>query len=360
MWTVERDALLAGLERVEAATAEKSPHPYLGLVLCSFADQAHLRLATTNLLLAIETTVAATVEKKFPALAISHQRLRAVVSTMPAGPLRCQLDKNNRLQVKCAGSRQYALPTVAGTDFSQPQVPRPDAISIELPPDLLVSALDRVRYAIPAVHDRPQLDGVGIEILEGRLSAVAMCGAMLGIWEAKTDAPNASFFLPLPVFKPLRLVAHGGDEPLNLQIDPQALFVRRHGTQITASLPTTAFPPWRQLLASLECRAIARIPAIPMQDALRAVSTAAPGEAVRLLITAEGLEVSVVKDECEAHDVVPIEVEAGADELDVLVNPVYLIDTIKGADSNFVFQRATDQLGVVTEDFRGFLARVVR
>lgn len=362
MWTVDKDELMAGLERVEAATDEKSPHPYVGMVLIAVADQAHLRLSTTNLQLAIETTVPAQVEAKvkFAPLALSHKRLRAVVGTMPGGPLKFQIDKQGRLQLKCTGQRQYALPTVPGADFPKNSVPSAEATVIELPVDLLVSSIERVRYAIPPIRDRAQLDGVHVEILSGKLSAVTMCGAMLAVWETAVTAPDAQLFVPAPVFKPLRLAASKGDEPLRVQVDPTVLFFSRGSVQIAVVLPALGFPPWRALLASLERTVIGRIPALPALDALRAVSTAAPGESVRLRIIEGGLEISVAKEECEARDVIPIETTE-ASELDVLVNPVYLIDTIKGANLNFTFERAADQLGVTTEEgFLGFLARVVR
>lgn len=366
MWIVSRDDLLSALDRVEAAADDRSPHPFVGMVLISESERG-LKFTTTNLLMAIETSCSASISPMVPAIAVSHRKLRTMVGTMPADKLKCTLDKSQRLVVKCSGQRQFSLVTTPAEEYPRVPTPPADAQFITVDPHALSRAIDRVRYAVPSAKDRPQLDCVRVEVLDNQLSVVAASGPAMSVWTEPVEAATSKVSIPSMAFKPLRLVAaaHNDKTPFEFSVGPRELYVRCGSMYLVACLPSGEFPPWRALLDVLQLRKVAQIGALAMLDALRAVSAAAPGKGVQCVLHDDGtLDINAL-GECEARDSIKVELPQDAvafsEMIDVLVDPVMFIDTIKGADKDFTLEwTGGDQLAVRTDEgFLGILARMV-
>ena len=356
MFTAERNDLLEGLERCAPAADERVAHPFSGMVL--LAVDTELRLRATNLVVAVDTAVPAEVKVAHPT-AVNFKRLRAALAVMPVGRVKVSFDKGWRLTVSCAGARQYTLAGLNGADFPQTPAPDPETVTarLEAGPEL-ARAVRRVRHAIVNVKDRPFLDGMEISVREGQLSACAMSGPTLALTQCPLDQPDTTLFMPSQV---LTLAEHQlGTGRVQISQDARTIYLQTEQTLVCAQLPSGSFPPWRAIVESLKPEEICRAPGPLTIDVLRAVA-AARTEAdapVHLLVKDNTMEVSVAHEDCSGRDVIPVEATG---TIDVLVNPLYFLETIRAADAHYVLARAEDHLVIRTDDgFLGVVARVVK
>jgi DNA polymerase-3 subunit beta len=352
MLIVERDELLAGLDRCEPAAEERAAHPFAGLVLLQPSEHA-LRLCATNLIVSVDTEVQAQVKSPTP-IAVHFKRLRSALASMPAGNVKLSIEKGWRLVVACAGQRQYTIAGRNGAEFPKLSQPNRDVERFVAGPEL-ARALWRVKHSISTNRDRPFLDGVSVVVHENELAAVALSGPTLAISREPWTAPDIELFFPSPVLKLAHQLLLGGG--VQISKETNTLFLETEQSLICASLPSGEFPPWRRLLESIELTPVCRAPGPLTIDVLKAVSAARTTQDVPLHIVVSGdtMEVSVAHEDCSGRDVIPVE---PAGDCDVLVNPSYLLDAVRAADAHFQLKRAQDQLVIETDD--GFLAIVAR
>ena len=115
--TVPKKDLLRLLTRMQGVAERKSTMPILSNVLLAVDGPNALRMAATDLYLALVGKVAADVTKG-GSVAVSAKDLLERVRMMPEGPLHFSSQDNATTTIKAPGSaRRYTLRGMPGDDF---------------------------------------------------------------------------------------------------------------------------------------------------------------------------------------------------------------------------------------------------
>ena len=250
--TTQQADLQRGLSTVGRAVATRSTLPQTTHI-CLTAEAGRLRLAATNLEIAITSWVEAQVTSE-GAITIPARLLSEFVASLPGAPIEFTVAARSR-QAHLSCARNEA--TITGMDADDfPPIPTiTDGDTIRLAPDALRDAIEHVVFAAATDDSRPILTGVFAKIEGGEVTLAAADGFRLSVYHLDiAESPDG----PVEIIVPARAVQELGrlladqEEPVVLQVNASrstALF-RLSDTQLTAQLIQGTFPSYGQLIPS--------------------------------------------------------------------------------------------------------------
>src|SRR6185503_18186134 len=122
--TVSKKDLLRILGRCQGVADKKSTMPVLGNVLLEVTGTDQLRLAATDLYLAVSGSIKARVDKG-GSVAVGARDLFERVKMMPEGQISIVTSESSAVTLRSAGAaRRYTLHGIPGEEF--PTLPQPD------------------------------------------------------------------------------------------------------------------------------------------------------------------------------------------------------------------------------------------
>ncbi len=267
-----QENLSRGLSVVQRAVATRTTLPITQNVLLS-TDNARVKLAATNLEIAISTWVPAQVEGE-GAITIPARLLTEFVNSLPSE--RIDISSSEQplsMELSCARFQAH----INGQDAEDfPPIPTVDEGAIgRIAPTVLRDAINRVAFAAATEDSRPVLTGIKVEIRGDSFTFAAADGFRLAIYDGKMSEPisdDIGFILPARALQEVNRLLGGQTEPVEFTVTPQrsqALF-RLENAELVSQLVHGSFPDFRQLIPeSYETRAVVK------QDAfLRATRTA--------------------------------------------------------------------------------------
>jgi DNA polymerase-3 subunit beta len=251
--SIAQKALQWGLEQTNHAVASKSTLPVLGNVLLT-AERSQLKLAATNLEIAIIVRLDATVTQE-GALTVPAKLLADVVSHLPSEAIDLTLDgRTQTLGVRCERA-QTNIKGIAAEEF--PPLPtlassRPIAA---LPALQLRQAIDQVAHAAASDDTRPVLAGVLIRLAHAQATFAAADGFRLAVRRVDLDAPIAA---PTEVIVPARALIElarvlrelGPDDEVELFVAPAANHILFHTERVDIIIRTIegAYPDVERII----------------------------------------------------------------------------------------------------------------
>ena len=261
-----------GLSIVGRAVATRTTLPITQNVLLS-TDQSRLKLAATNLEIAISTWIGAQVEEE-GSITIPARLLTEFISSLP--PERIDISsiaQPRGLALKCARFEA----SINGTDAEDfPPIPSVESGVIgKINPQVLKEAITHVVFAAATEDSRPVLTGTRVEIAGDQFTLAAADGFRLAVYKGKLEEPiseDVSFIIPARAFQELNRLIGGQEEPVEFTVTPsksQALF-RMENIELVSQLVQGTFPDYSQLIPqSYETRAV-----VDLEEFLRATRTA--------------------------------------------------------------------------------------
>ena len=267
-----QENLSRGLSIVGRAVATRTTLPITQNVLLS-TDQSRLKLAATNLEIAISTWIGAQVEEE-GSITIPARLLTEFISSLP--PERIDISsiaQPRGLALKCARFEAR----INGTDAEDfPPIPSVESGVIgKIDPQVLKEAITHVVFAAATEDSRPVLTGTRVEIAGDQFTLAAADGFRLAVYKGKLEEPiseDVSFIIPARAFQELNRLIGGQEEPIEFTVTPsksQALF-RMENIELVSQLVQGTFPDYSQLIPqSYETRAV-----VDLEEFLRATRTA--------------------------------------------------------------------------------------
>ena len=267
-----QENLSRGLSIVGRAVATRTTLPITQNVLLS-TDQSRLKLAATNLEIAISTWIGAQVEEE-GSITIPARLLTEFISSLP--PERIDISsiaQPRGLALKCARFEA----SINGTDAEDfPPIPSVESGVIgKIDPQVLKEAITHVVFAAATEDSRPVLTGTRVEIAGDQFTLAAADGFRLAVFKGKLEEPiseDVSFIIPARAFQELNRLIGGQEEPVEFTVTPsksQALF-KMENIELVSQLVQGTFPDYSQLIPqSYETRAV-----VDLEEFLRATRTA--------------------------------------------------------------------------------------
>src|SRR5580658_4212962 len=375
--TVAKKDLLKVVTRMQGVAERKSTMPVLSNVLLAVDGPSTLRVAATDLYLALVGRIPVEVTKG-GSVAVSAKDLLERVRMMPEGPIHLATQDNSTTTIKAAGSpRRYTLRGMTGDDFPPLPSPAEGSPSLALEVNVLQGLIAKTHFSISADETRAHLNSALFEWDGDLVRMVTTDGHRLSKMEVKVTGRQASatMLIPLKAIHELRRLsddivaeaketAKEGTPKAQLQITQSgsSAFFQGGGMSFAVRLVDAQFPPYSQVIPQ-QSEKLVRVPRAPLAEALKAVSVAASERTggVKLALTKGTLRITTESPESgEGFDEVPIEY-AGAD-MTIGFNARYFLDVLSALDEDDVelgFGGELDPAVVKPVGQRQFLAVVM-
>ena len=268
-----QENLSRGLSIVGRAVATRTTLPITQNVLIS-TDEGRLKLAATNLEIAISTWIGAQIEEE-GSITIPARLLTEFVSSLP--PERVDISSVTQpkgLALQCARFEAQ----INGTDAEDfPPIPTVESGTVgKIEPQVFKDAVTHVAFAAATEDSRPVLTGVKVEMSGDDFTFAAADGFRLAVYKGKlaeAASEDLSFIIPARAFQEVNRLIGGQEAPVEFTVTPaksQALF-RLDNVEVVSQLIQGTFPNYSQLIPQgYETRVV-----VNLQEFLRATRTAA-------------------------------------------------------------------------------------
>jgi DNA polymerase-3 subunit beta len=375
--TVAKKDLLKLVTRMQGVAERKSTMPVLSNVLLAVEGPATLRLAATDLYLALAGKVAADVSKG-GSVAVSAKDLLERVKMMPDGPIHVATHDNAGTTLKAQGSaRRYTLRGMPGDDFPPLPAPAEGAPTLALEVAVLQELIAKTHFSISTDETRAHLNSALFEWDGDVVRMVTTDGHRLSKMEVKVSGRQASatMLIPLKAIQELRRLCddalaeaprEGGKDshPPQLQITQSgsSAFCQGAGTTFSVKLVDAQFPPYAQVIPQSSDKKV-RVPRAAFADALRAVSIAASERTggVKLALLKGIMRITSESPESgDGFDEIPVEYDGPA--ITIGFNAKYFLDVLGALDDEEIILSMSGELDpavVRPSSDRQFLAVVM-
>jgi DNA polymerase-3 subunit beta len=239
-----QENLAKGLSIISRAVASRSTLPVLGNVLIA-TDQGRLKLAATNLELAVTCWIGAKVDED-GATTVPARVLSDFVNSLP--PERIDMELNVRTQtlhLKCA---RYDA-NIKGIDATEfPIIPSiGDGKRISLEPDTLREMIEQVTFSAATDESRPVLTGVVAKFEKDKVTFAAADGFRLSVRTATLSNPvdqPVNVIIPAKALQEVARVSGDQEDPIEMAVTEnksQVLF-KLTNIEIVSQLIDGVFP----------------------------------------------------------------------------------------------------------------------
>ena len=325
-----------GLNVVGRAVAIRTTLPITNNVLLA-TDQSRLKLAATNLEMAISCWIGAKVEEE-GAITVPARLLSEFISSLPSEKVDIGLSPQTKtLGLKCARF-EARISGVDAKDF--PPIPKvEEGIITKVEVEALRQGIAHVVFAAATEESRPVLTGVNAEFDGDLLTLAAADGFRLAVYKLPLAQPvsqKTEVIIPARTLGELNRLIAEQEEAVEITVNPdkgQALF-KLKDIELVSQLIQGTFPNYSQLIPkSYNTRAV-----ISVGDFLRATKTASifarDGSGIVRLVVAPGGEMTPGKVIVSARseeigdDVGEIDATVEGEEAKIAFNGKYLTDVL--------------------------------
>jgi DNA polymerase-3 subunit beta len=343
---VSKKDLLPVLDRCQGVADKKSTMPVLGNVLLEVGGPNELRLAATDLIVAVRGKVSARVEQG-GSVAVGARDLVERVRNMPDGEIGISTAGNAATTLRAVGSpRRFTLQGIPGEEFPSLPEPGADAKASTLGAATLAALIAGTHFSISNDETRPHLSSALFEWDGDRVRMVTTDGHRLSKMEAQATGRHGSstMLIPLKGVNELRRLCEevsgkreGDAEPeIKLIVAGPNAFFELPGFQFSVKLVDAQFPPYQQVIPEQHSTRV-KVPRQATSEALNAVSVAASDRTggVKLSLTKGRLRFESESPESgEGFD--ELAVDYDGPDLTVGFNARYFLDVLRAISSNDV------------------------
>jgi DNA polymerase-3 subunit beta len=329
--TVERADLLKSLGHVHRVVERRNTIPILANVLIK-ADKAKLGFKATDLDLEVTETIAAEVGPGGSTTVPAHM-FYEIVRKLPEGAQIVLESSSDRavLAIK-AGRSRFTLQTLPESDF-------PDLAAGEmthkfaLPAAQLKKLIDKTQFAISTEETRYYLNGIYLHTAgsakSATLRAVATDGHRLAQFELPLPAGAAGMpgvIVPRKTVGEVQRLIEDAEAGVTIELSPGKIRFTLNDVVLTSKLIDGTFPDYARVIPQNNDKELV-VDKKEFEQAVDRVSTVSSerGRAVKLSLGSGKLLLSVTNpDSGSATE--EVEVEYGAEPLDIGFNSRYLLD----------------------------------
>jgi DNA polymerase III subunit beta len=337
--TVAKKDLLRLVGRCQGVVDKKSTMPVLANVLINVDGPNTVRIAATDLYLAVSGTAAADV-RQGGSTAVPARDLFERIKMMPDGPVSIAMAAAGSTEIKSGSSpRRYRLHGLPGDSFPPLPEPAADAPVLELEVEVLSSLINCTMFSISTDETRPHLNSALFEWDGDHVRMVTTDGHRLTKMEAVVTGRQASatMLIPLKAIAELRRLcdearaepSRDGVPPMVTiaQSGPNAFFTLAD-TRFCVKLVDAQFPAYQQVIPAAAERTIGA-PRVALMEALRAVSLAASDRTGGVKLTLEGATMRIMSESPESGDGFDeIPVEYSGESMVIGFNARYMLDVL--------------------------------
>jgi DNA polymerase-3 subunit beta len=244
-----QENLNRGLSIVGRAVATRTTLPITNNVMLT-TENGQLKLSATNLEIAITTWVGADIEEE-GSITVPARLLTEFVGSLPPDKTNLTILENRQLELTCA--RQKGRISGSESDNFPPIPSIGDGTTVEIDPDELRSAIQRVVFAAATDEARPVLTGVHTSIEDNTLTLAAADGFRLAVNNlnlSNSVTEKIEAIVPARSYNELVRLLGDQKEPVQITFNPdrsQVLF-QLNNAEMVSQLIQGQFPNFNQLI----------------------------------------------------------------------------------------------------------------
>ncbi len=331
-----QENLNRGLGIVGRAVATRSTLPITQNILFS-ADQSGLKLAATNLEMAITCWIGAKVKQKGE-ITVPARLLSDFVSSLPNDLIEVNLPANSRIMELKSGHFQARMHGIDAADF--PPIPQiNDGITASIEAASLREGISQVAFAAATEESRPVLTGINTEFDGDQLNLVAADGFRLAVHKTALNSrvkDKTTVIIPARTLSELNRLIGEQEEPVEITVNEkrsQVLF-RLKDAEIVSQLIQGSFPNYSQVIPqSYTTRAVVDIGEFLRVTKMSSIFARDASGIVRLIVT-PGSELNPGKITVSAQaeevgdNVSEVDALTDGEEAKIAFNVKYLSDVL--------------------------------
>ncbi len=331
-----QENLNKGLSIVGRAVATRSTLPITQNILLS-AEQSRLKLAATNLEMAITCWVGAKVKQKGE-ITVPARLLTDFVNSLPNDLIEMNLPASGRILELKSGHFQAHIHGIDAADF--PPIPQiNDGVTTTIEAAGLRQGITQVAFAAATEESRPVLTGINTEFDGDQLNLVAADGFRLAVHRTTLQSPvkeKTTVIIPARTLSELSRLLGEQEEGVEITVNAkksQVLF-RLKDAEIVSQLIQGSFPNYSQVIPqSYTTRAVVDISEFLRVTKMSSIFARDASGIVRLVIT-PGTELSPGKITVSAQaeevgdNVGEIDALTDGEEAKIAFNVRYLSDVL--------------------------------
>jgi DNA polymerase-3 subunit beta len=331
---ISRDALLKPLNLVAGVVERRQTLPVLSNVLLTLEGN-QLALTGTDLEVELIGRVEVSSSIVEGEITVPARKLVDICKSLPDGVDIEFSVEAGKATVK-AGRSRFTLVTLPASEFPSVEEGAGE-LALELPQPVLKRLIERTGFAMAQQDVRYYLNGMLLELKNGRLRMVATDGHRLALCTAPEtiSAADASVIIPRKgVLELVRLLE--GDESLRLVIGSNHVRAANKQFTFTSKLVDGKFPEYERVLPKSPDKSVVGERLVLKQAFARtAILSNEKYRGVRLRLSNDTLEMTANNPEQEqAEEVVSVEYQG--DDLEVGFNVSYLLDVLSVLNGNKV------------------------
>jgi len=356
--TVAKKEMLKATFRMQGIAERKAAMPVLANVLLATDGFNTLKLAATDLYLALLGQVNAEVASP-GSVAVSARDLFERIKMMPDGPIVISTQANATTTLKSSGgARRYTLRGMPGDDFPPRPQPAEGSPNLTLDVEVLSELIQKTHFSISPDETRSHLNSALFEWDGDVVRMVTTDGHRLSKVDIKVAGRHASatMLIPLKAVQELRRLC---DEILSESLfagsetkKPELLitqsgssaFFQGAGMTFSVKLADAQFPPYSQVIPQASDKVV-RAPRTAFAEALKAVSVAASDRTggVKLSLSSGFMRITSESPERgDGFDEIPI--EYAGPNLSIGFNAKYFLDVLGAISDDEVLLKLSGEL----------------
>jgi len=332
---VLQENLQRGLSIVGRAVATRSTLPITANVLLA-TDQGRLKLAATDLDIAISTWVGAKIDEE-GATTVPSRLISDFVSSLPPATVNLEIgDRSRQMKLECARN-ESTINAMDAEDFPRLQSIQ-DGVVIQLDPKALRRAIERVEFAAASDDSRPVLTGVHFKSDGTRLTLASADGFRLAVADITLDnAPSEQIevIVPARALRELARLLGDSNEAIEMRVNTGRTQVLFHlsETDMVAQLIQGTFPNYSQLIpAQFTTRCVVDVDEFKRETRIAAIFARDGSGIIRLQMQPNGampgqLTISARADEIGDNEG-KIDAQVEGDGSKIAFNMRYLQDVL--------------------------------
>jgi DNA polymerase-3 subunit beta len=314
-----QENLSKGLATVGRAVATRSTLPITQNILVA-SEQSRLKLAATNLEMAITCWIGAKVEQE-GTITVPARLFIDFVNSLPNDLVEISLPANSRTVEIGSGRFQAHINGIDAQDF--PPIPEvSDGMTTNMEAAALREAIAQVTFSAATEESRPVLTGIDTEFEGDQLSLAAADGFRLAVHKTNIGSPvepKTAVIIPARALNELNRVLGEQEEPVEITVNQQKsqLLFRLRNAEIVSQVIQGSFPDYSQVIPqSYNTRAVVDIAEFLRVTKMSSIFARDASGIVRLVIT-PGAELGPGKLTISAQ---AEEIGGNVSEIDALVD----------------------------------------
>ncbi|MEN8614808.1 DNA polymerase III subunit beta [Dehalogenimonas sp. THU2] len=330
-----QENLAKGLNIVGRVAAVRSTLPITTNVLIS-TDEGRLKLAATNLEMAVSCWVGAKIEEE-GSTTVPSKLMAEFIASLPNDKIDMTLSAKKILTLKC-GRFEARMTGVDARDF--PPIPRVESgVTAKVDVAEFKKGVSRVVFAAATDESRPVLTGIDAEFDGSVLTLAAADGFRLAVYKMALAEPvsqKVKAIIPAKTLSEVNRLISDGDDAISITIDTQKsqILFKLKNIELVSQLLQGTFPQYSQIIPqSHTTRTVLDVPQFQMAAKTAQIFARDGGGIVRLIMTPGGAKTPgrlsiTARSEEIGDDQAELDAAVSGDEAKIAFNGKYLLDVL--------------------------------